>query len=101
MVAVQRQTQDDHMWHLCKALGNPVRIEILRYIQRHPGCIGNQIMLQLPMSCARAQSTLSQHLKVLRDAQLLEAENDGPATTYTVNEDRLRWLRERLGELVE
>jgi DNA-binding transcriptional ArsR family regulator len=86
---------------MCKALGNPVRLQIVRFIQRHPRSIGNQILLQLPDNCVRAQSTLSQHLKVLRDAELLSAEEDGPATSYTVNDQQLNWLRSRLDELLD
>jgi DNA-binding transcriptional ArsR family regulator len=48
---------------------------------------------------ARAQSTLSQHLKILRDAGLIEAECDGSATCYAVSQECLGWLREQLAEL--
>lgn len=93
-------SDEDRLWIMCKALGNPVRLQIVRFIQQHPNSICNQILLQLPDSCARAQSTLSQHLKVLRDADLLSAEEDGAATVYTVNEAQLNWLQSRLGDLV-
>lgn len=101
MATVPYDTEDQRLWMMCKALGNPVRLQIMRYIQQHPGCIGNQILLQLPDNCARAQSTLSQHLKVLREADLLFAEEDGPATAYTVNQQQLDWLRHRIDDLVE
>jgi DNA-binding transcriptional ArsR family regulator len=90
---------DERLYALCKALGNPVRLQIVRYIGRHPGCIGNQILLNLPGDAHRAQSTLSQHLKILCGAGLVEAEPDGPATTYSLSCDCLVWLREQIGEL--
>ena len=84
---------------LCKALGSPVRVAILRYVLHHPDCIGNQILLHLPPDGPHAQSTLSQHLRQLREAGLLEAYSDGSATCYRVNAARISWLREQLGQM--
>lgn len=89
---------DERILSVCKALSNPVRLQIVRYIQRHPGCIGNQILLNLP-GLPRAQSTLSQHLKILCRAGLIDPEPDGPATTYTLSADCVIWLQAQLGEL--
>lgn len=99
MATVQRERNDAHFYHMLKALGNPVRLQIVRYVQTHPRCIGNQIQLQLPDDVARAQSTLSQHLKILRDAGVIEAECDGAAICYRLNQGNLDWLREQLCEL--
>jgi len=44
-----------------------------------------------------AQSTVSQHLKVLREAGLVEGEVEGPATCYCLNQAGIRWLKERIG----
>jgi DNA-binding transcriptional ArsR family regulator len=96
---ISSEVEDERLYNICKALANPVRLQIVRYIRNHPGCIGNQIMLNLPDGSLRAQSTLSQHLKILCSAGLLEAEPDGPATTYTLSQECLAWLRDRLGEL--
>jgi len=71
----------------------------VRYVHDHPRCIGNQIQLQLPDDVARAQSTLSQHIKILRDAGVIEAECDGAATCYMLNQRSLDWLREQLIDL--
>jgi DNA-binding transcriptional ArsR family regulator len=95
--ATERSDQD--LACICKALGNPVRLQIVRYIQQHPGCIGNQILLNLPDDSARSQSTLSQHLKILCAAGLVEAEPDGTAVSYRLSHECLAWLRDRLGEL--
>ncbi|MDZ4720951.1 MAG: helix-turn-helix domain-containing protein [Roseiflexaceae bacterium] len=91
--------EDVRLSEICKALANPVRLQIVRYIRSHPGCTGNQILLNLPDDVARAQSTLSQHLKILCSVGLLSAEPDGPATTYLLSRGCLEWLRGRLGEL--
>jgi DNA-binding transcriptional ArsR family regulator len=89
---------DDRISVMCKALASPVRLQIVRYIREHPGCIGNQILLNLP-GAPRAQSTLSQHLKILCRAGLIEPEPDGPATTYMLSHECLEWLRAQIGEL--
>lgn len=90
---------DRHLAMLCKALGNPVRVSILRYVLHHPNCIGNEILLHLPEDGPHAQSTLSQHLRQLRESGLLEAYSDGAAVCYRVNGDRIAWLREALGRM--
>jgi DNA-binding transcriptional ArsR family regulator len=87
---------DERLYRMCKAIGNPVRLKILRYVQQHPRCIGNEILLHLPQDLARAQSTLSQHLKILCSAGLLEAECDGPATCYAISRADWAWLCEQL-----
>lgn len=98
-MATARKTNDDELWRVMKALGSPVRVAIVRFVRQHPRCICNEILLHLPEECARAQSTLSQHLKILRDAALVEAEFDGSVTSYTVNEARFHWLNEQISRL--
>lgn len=90
---------DDRLYRICKALGNPVRLRIVRFVRQHPRCIGNEILLHLPEDATRAQSTLSQHLKILRDAGLLEAENEGSAICYRLSQPCLEWLHRQLVEL--
>lgn len=100
MPAHAEPPRSDHaLAQICKALGNPVRVAILRYVLRHPGCIGNEILLHLPDDGPHAQSTLSQHLRQLREAGLLDAQSDGSAVCYHVSTERLAWLRAELGEL--
>jgi DNA-binding transcriptional ArsR family regulator len=90
---------DVSLAQICKALGNPVRVTILRYVKHHPDCIGNEILLHLPDDGPHAQSTLSQHLRLLRDVGLLDAYSDGAAVCYRVNAERIVWLQGALGEL--
>lgn len=99
MATARREQDDKRLYQVLKALGNPVRLQIVRFVQQNPRCIGNQIQLQMPNSAARAQSTLSQHLKILRDAGLITARCDGAATCYVVNEDSFSWLREQLADI--
>jgi DNA-binding transcriptional ArsR family regulator len=72
-----------------KALGNPVRFEIMKFLVTHPGSITGDIVEFLPI----AQSTTSQHLTALRDAGFVEGVVDGPAVYYHLSEDGVRWFR--------
>ncbi len=65
---------------LAKALGHPVRVAILRRLAREEGCIVGDLVDELPL----AQSTISQHLKQLKEAGLIRGEVDGPRTCYCV-----------------
>ncbi|NKB87791.1 MAG: ArsR family transcriptional regulator [Acidobacteria bacterium] len=78
---------------MSKALGNPLRFEIMKFLLTHPGCITSDIVSHLP----RAQSTISQHLKVLRTAGWIEGVVEGPATCYWLNKDSLSWYRTKVG----
>lgn len=65
----------------CKALSHPARIAILRTLANRGECICGDLVLDLPL----AQSTVSQHLKALKDAGLIQGEIDGPRSKYCVN----------------
>ena len=68
---------------LARGLSHPLRVEIVRMLaNRRPDrpCICGDIVNALPL----AQSTVSQHLKVLKDAGLIRGEIDGPRTCYCI-----------------
>jgi ArsR family transcriptional regulator len=77
---------------MLKALGNPVRFQIMETLADRKSCITNEIVATTPL----AQSTVSQHLKVLRQAGLIDGEIDGPATCYCINVEGVRWLKEQI-----
>lgn len=79
---------DDRLATLAKALAHPVRVQIVRILARTEGCVG-ELVEQLPL----AQSTVSQHLKVLKDAGLVRGTVDGPRMCYCIDADGLRQLR--------
>ncbi len=78
---------------LAKALGHPVRVRIVRLLLARDSCYCGELVDELPL----AQATVSQHLKVLRDASLIQGEIEGPRVCYCVAPDRLA----RLSGLVE
>jgi ArsR family transcriptional regulator, arsenate/arsenite/antimonite-responsive transcriptional repressor len=79
----------------CKALSHPARLAILQTLAQRGVCICGEIVDVLPQS----QATVSQHLKVLRQAGLIRGEIDGPRSCYCIDETRIRALREQLGQL--
>lgn len=99
MLTAEHTHKRDDLWHMLKALGHPVRLSIVQFIRAHPRCICNEILLQLPDDYSRAQSTLSQHLKILREAGLVVADFDGSMTTYTIHHEHFDWLGEQIAAL--
>ena len=89
------QAGQDRLVAMFKALGNPTRFEIMKFLVTHPICITSDIVDFLPL----AQSTVSQHLKVLRKAGLIHGEIEGPATNYCLHEENIVWLRQTVGEI--
>lgn len=86
-------TEDD-IANLMRALGHPVRLEILRILaQRAENCCCNDVTDCLSL----AQSTVSQHLKVLLDAGIVERQAKGTRNNYRVRTDRLAAFHEAMG----
>ena len=86
---------EDRLWQMMKALGHPARMQIFRYLSENPQCITGEIVDILPL----AQATVSQHLKVLRDAGLITGTLEGPATCYCVDCDNFAWFKREISEL--
>lgn len=66
---------------ICKALGHPARVKILKYLKEENRCICGQIVEILPL----AQSTVSQHLKSLKEAGLIKGEVEGLCNCYCID----------------
>ena len=86
---------DEVLAGLAKALAHPVRVQIVRLLVRRNTCICGDIVRELPL----AQSTVSQHLKVLKAAGVVRGEIDGPRTCYCIEPRALQHLRDLLDEL--
>ena len=86
-------TDKQRLAKMLKALGNPIRFQIVEYLAASETCITNDIVRLLPL----AQSTVSQHLKVLREAGLIKGEIEGPATCYCLDTDGIQWLKDQIG----
>ncbi len=66
---------------MAKAMGHPVRVRILRLLAERHACVTGDLVAELPL----AQSTVSEHLRILRDAGLIQGEIEGPRTSYCLN----------------
>ena len=86
---VEGPSADEELAALTKAVGHPARVQILRLLSRRTSCVCGDIVEELPL----AQSTVSQHLKVLKEAGLIRGEVDGPRVFYCIEPRTLRRLK--------
>ena len=92
---VEGPEADEELAELAKAIGHTARVQILRLLVRKDGCVCGKIVEELPL----AQSTVSQHLKVLKECGLIRGEVDGPRICYCVEPRALRRLKALIGSL--
>lgn len=92
---VEGEEADEELAALAKAVGHPARVQILRLLSRRTSCVCGDIVDELPL----AQSTVSQHLKVLKDSGLVRGEVDGPRVCYCIEPRALRRLKALVGGL--
>lgn len=90
--------QDDDIANIMRALGHPVRLNILRFLasQQQRECCCGDVTESLPL----AQSTVSQHIKVLLDAGLIERRPHGTRNRYMIRHDRLAEIGTAFGGLL-
>ncbi len=81
---------------VAKALGHPARIAIIEYLLKVNACICNDIVNELPL----AQSTISQHLKELKNAGLIKGEIEGNSICYCINETTFNVLKEYFSRII-
>ena len=85
------------MARLCKALGHPARMAIIEILKTNNRCLCGRIVKQLPL----AQSTVSQHLKYLKDCGLITGHGDHGARGYCLNRSLMAALQRSLSDLLE
>ena len=74
--------KDNRIARYAKALAHPARIAILKFLAKQQFCICGDIVEELPLS----QSTVSQHLKELKEAGLIKGEIEGAKVCYCIDE---------------
>ncbi len=89
------QDTDIEIVALAKALAHPARLRILRLLLATPGCIGGDIVDAVGL----AQSTVSEHLRILKAAGVITGEISGPRTCYALNPAAFEPLAEFIGAL--
>ena len=87
--------KDNKIAKYAKALGHPARIAILQLLLKKQNCICGDIVEELPLS----QSTVSQHLKELKEAGLIKGDIDGVKICYCIDEKEWENAKTYLGNL--
>lgn len=75
-----------HLAELFKALGHPARLAILKYLASTENCITGDISNELPLS----RTTVNQHLKELKDLNLIRGEINGVKVNYCINQETMQ-----------
>ena len=93
---VEGPAADAELAAVCKALGHPTRVRILRLLRlRDDGATVSELVEEL----ASAQSTISEHLRVLREAGLVVASEESRKSAYQADVHHLRRLKAVVGSL--
>lgn len=88
---------DDDVALIAKALGHPARIQIVRLLLEKQSCIAGDIVDEVGL----AQSTVSEHLRILRTAGIIAGEIEGPRVCYCLNPASFRPLAALLNAVFE
>jgi ArsR family transcriptional regulator len=88
----REQRNNETMAQLCAALSHTTRVSIARLLRERGAMTCGAIVAEMPL----AQSTVSQHLKTMKDSGLLETNLQDTRTVYTLSDDAL----DSLGELL-
>ncbi len=80
---------------ICKALGHPARIKIVNYLKKADRCVCGKIVEILPL----AQSTVSQHLKCLKQAGVIQGEIEGLNTCYCLDPEVIKKFKKAVESL--
>jgi ArsR family transcriptional regulator len=80
----------DRLSAMLKALGHPVRLEIVQILAER----GEASCIDFTRHAGLAQSTVSQHLRVLREAGLIKQCGPGPRSGYCISKEALVWLKQ-------
>lgn len=95
-MAINKKTEfsinDQEISSFAKALSHPARLAILRYLAEQNSCICGDIVDALPL----AQSTVSQHLRELKNIGLIKGSIEGPKTCYCIDLEKYKYLNEKL-----
>ena len=84
---IEYLAETEDLARFAKALGHPTRIKILNYLENQSCCFTGDLVEIIPL----AQSTISQHLKELKDAGLIQGEVNPPKIKYCIHQEN--WAR--------
>ena len=91
-MALPHDNAAEELAALAGAVAHPARVRIVRLLISRTKCVCGEIVAEFPL----AQSTVSQHLKILKESRLVEGEFDGPKVCYGINRAKLKALIAKL-----
>ena len=89
--------KDNRIATFAKALAHPARVAILQLLIKRQACIRGDIVEELPLS----QSTVSQHLKELKEAGLIKGDIEGTKICYCIDEEQFEKAVKEMSGLLE
>ncbi len=89
--------RNNRLARYAKAMGHPARIAILKFLASKTTCICGDLVDELPLS----QSTVSQHLKELKEAGLIKGEIEGAKVCYCIDEKEWKAAQSWLNQLFD
>lgn len=97
MKTLERTAAEERTIQMLRALASPVRFRIVQILAAREECVCGELVEELPV----AQSTVSEHLKVLKDAGIVQGTIEGVNTCYCLDPEALQLLSQALASLAE
>lgn len=94
-LALPTDKSAEQLAQLAWAVAHPARVRIVQLLMSRQSCVCGEIVDNLPL----AQSTVSQHLKILKESGLIQGEVDGPKVCYCINPHKLQQLKSLITKL--
>lgn len=97
MIQKKYSEEQERMARFAKAMGHPARMAILQFLARQESCFFGDIHEELPI----AKATVSQHLKELKDAGLIQGEIEAPKVKYCINRENWEIARRMFADFFD
>ena len=94
--AILFSDEQNRLATLAKVFAHPARIAIIEYLFKNQSCVVNTLLDELPLS----QSTISQHLKEMKNAGIIKGEVEGTNICYCLNSQVMLELSNKLNQLI-
>ena len=95
MKAIEATESEVRTVAMLRAIAHPARYRIIKLLAARQACVCGDIVDELPL----AQSTVSEHLKVLKDAGIVRGTIEGPNTCYCLEPEAIEWLKREFGAI--
>lgn len=89
--------QQNELAKVARVLAHPARIAIVQHLARINACINSDLVQELGL----AQATISQHLRELKDIQLIQGTIEGTSMSYCINPQRWEEVKQHLNQLFD